>query len=96
MGQVPFNFEIGDDVKKIVLRPPVTPSGELEVHLDSCAGPKIAMLPLAPALANDAITRLSTPFPATQGAHDLCFVFTQKKIDPLWLLDWVQLVPNAH
>lgn len=96
VGQVPFNFEIGDDIKKIVLRPPVTPSGELEVHLDSCAGPKIAMLPLAPALANDAITRLRTPFPATQGAHDLCFVFTQKKLDPLWLLDWIQLVPNAH
>jgi hexosaminidase len=96
VGQVPFNFEIGDDRNKIVLRPPATPSGELEVHLDTCDGPKVAVLPLAPALSNDAVTRLSGPFPGAAGTHDLCFVFTQKKLDPLWLLDWVQLVPNAH
>ena len=96
MGQVPFNFEIGDDRNKIVLRPPATPSGELEVHLDTCDGPKIAVLPLAPATSNNAVTRLGGALPATGGVHDLCFVFTQKKLDPLWLLDWVQLVPNAH
>jgi hexosaminidase len=96
VGQVPFNFEIGDDIKKIALRPPATPSGELEVHLDRCDGPKVAVLPLAPALSNNAVTRLRGPVPGTAGTHDLCFVFTQKKLDPLWLLDWVQLVPNAH
>jgi hexosaminidase len=96
VGQVPFNFEIGNDLSKIVLRPPATPSGELEVRLDSCDGPKIAILPLAPALSNDAVTRLNGPLPVAGGTHDLCFVFTQKKLDPLWLLDWVQLVPNAH
>ena len=96
VGQVPFNFEIGDDRNKIALRPPATPSGELEVHVDTCDGPKIAVLSLASALSNNAVTRLGGALPATGGAHDLCFVFTQKKLDPLWLLDWVQLVPNAH
>ncbi|HTW35326.1 MAG TPA: family 20 glycosylhydrolase [Rhizomicrobium sp.] len=96
VGQVPFNFEIGDDRAKIVLRPPATPAGELEVHRDSCDGPKIAVLPLAPALSNNAVTRLTAPLSGQDGAHDLCFAFTQKKLDPLWLLDWVQLVPNAH
>ena len=96
MGQVPFNYEIGNDRDKIVLRPPATPSGELEVHLDSCDGAKIAVLPLAPALSNNAVTRLSSPLPVASGAHDLCFVFTQKKLDPLWLLDWIQLVPKTH
>ena len=42
VGQVPFNFEIGHDRDKILLHPPATPSGELEIHLDSCDGPKIA------------------------------------------------------
>jgi hexosaminidase len=96
VGQVPFNYEIGNDRDKIVLRPPATPSGELEVHLDSCDGAKIAVLPLAPALSNNAVTRLSSPLPVASGAHDLCFVFTQKKLDPLWLLDWIQLVPKTH
>jgi len=91
VGQVPFNFQIGDDRSKIVLRPPATPAGELEVHLDHCDGPKIAQLPLAPAVSNNAVTQLSASLPQLQGTHDLCFVFTQKTLDPMWLLDWVQL-----
>ena len=96
VGQVPFNFQVGDDLKKIVLRPPATPYGELEVHLDGCDGRKIAVLPLKAAVSNPGITRLSAPFAGASGNHDLCFVFTQKKLDPLWLLDWVELAPKAH
>jgi hexosaminidase len=95
VGQVPFNFQIGSDRDKIVFRPPHTPDGELEVHLDTCDGEAIATLPLTPAISNNAVTRLSMPLTAPEGVHDLCFVFTQKKLDPLWLLDWVQLVPAA-
>ena len=98
VGQVPFNFQIGSDRDKIVFRPPHTPDGELEIHLDTCDGETIATLPLAPALSDNAVTRLSSPLTPREGAHDLCFVFTQKKLDPLWLLDWVQLdpVPKAQ
>jgi hexosaminidase len=96
VGQVPFNFEIGSDRDKIVLRPPATPYGELEVHLDSCQGQKIAVLPLGSAWSNPGITPLGAALQPPQGVHDLCFVFTQKKLDPLWLLDWVQLVGKAH
>ena len=95
VGQVPFNFQLGQDVNKIVLHPPQTPEGELEVHLDSCDGARIATLPLKPAVANDAVTELSAPIALLAGRHDLCFLFTQKKLDPLWVIDWVDLVP-AH
>jgi hexosaminidase len=93
VGQVPFNFQIGDDVNKIKLRPPHSPGGELEVHLDTCDGPEVATLSLAPALANDAVTNLRAPMAPETGTHDLCFVFTQSKLDPLWVIDWVELVP---
>ena len=43
VGQVPFNFQIGDDVKKIPLRAPATRPGELEVRIDGCDGEKIAV-----------------------------------------------------
>jgi hexosaminidase len=96
VGQVPFNFQIGDDVKKIPLRKPQTKAGELEVRVDGCEGEKIATLPLAPAAKNYAVTELA---PATiarrTGAHDLCFMFTQAAVDPLWVLDAVQLVGLA-
>jgi hexosaminidase len=96
VGQVPFNFQIGDDVKKIPLRKPRSPAGELEVRMDSCEGEKIATLPLAPAAKNYAVTELPPVAVAKRtGQHDLCFTFTQAAVDPLWVLDAVQLVGLA-
>jgi hexosaminidase len=96
VGQVPFNYQIGDDIKKIPLRKPQTPAGELEVRIDSCEGEKIATLPLAPAVKNYAVTELPAAAIAKHaGPHDLCFMFTQAAVDPLWVLDAVQLVGLA-
>ncbi len=92
VGQVPFNFQIGKDREAIHLATPETAEGELEVHLDNCDGSRLAVLPLAPAAANHAVTRLPPiRLPAISGRHDLCFRFTQRALDPLWALDWVQL-----
>jgi hexosaminidase len=97
VGQVPFNFQIGDDIKKIPLRKPQTPAGELEVRIDGCEGQKIAALPLAPAVKNYAVTALPPSAIAKRdGPHDLCFMFTQAAVDPLWVLDAVQLVGLAE
>lgn len=95
VGQVPFNFQLGQGVNKIVLRPPQTSEGELEVHLDTCDGARIAVLPLKSAAASDAVTNLSAPISPLAGRHDLCFEFTQRKLDPLWVIDWVDLVPKT-
>ncbi|MGN6452092.1 MAG: beta-N-acetylhexosaminidase [Steroidobacteraceae bacterium] len=94
VGQVPFNFQIGHDIEAIQLRPPRTPAGELEVRLDSCEAEPLAVLPLAAAAGNDAVTVLpSVELPALHGTHTLCFSFTQRGLDPMWAIDWVQLSP---
>jgi hexosaminidase len=94
VGQVPFNFQIGHDIEAIRLRTPGTPAGELEVRLDGCEGAPLAVLPLAPAAGNDAVTVLpSAQLPQLKGTHALCFAFTQRTLDPLWAIDWVQLSP---
>jgi hexosaminidase len=96
VGQVPFNFQIGDDVKMIPLRKPQTRAGELEVRMDGCEGEKIATLPLAPATKSYAVTQLPAAAIAKRsGPHDLCFTFTQATVDPFWVLDAVQLVGLA-
>jgi hexosaminidase len=96
VGQVPFNFQIGDDVKKIPLRKPQSAAGELEVRIDGCEGEKIATLPLAPAVRNYAVTQLpATSIVRQAGSHDLCFMFTQAAVDPLWVLDTVELTGLA-
>ncbi|WP_380874369.1 hypothetical protein ACFB49_47530 [Sphingomonas sp. DBB INV C78] len=91
VGQIPFNFQIGKDLEKIRFRPPATPEGEVEVRIDGCEGPKIATLPLAPAVANPAVTTLRAPIAPQAGTRDLCFTYTARGPDPMWAIDSVQL-----
>ncbi len=92
VGQVPFNFQIGKDVESIKLNPPRTAAGELEVRLDACEGEPIAVLPLAAAAENDAVTVLPpAALTGVQGQHDLCLRFTQRALDPMWAIEWVQI-----
>ena len=103
VGQIPYNFQVGDDLKSLNdrLRRPRTPEGELEVRQDGCDGEPIAVLPLKPAAASAGVTRLSARIsPRGDGAHSLCFTFAQRPVSPegdqpLWLLDWVGLKPPA-
>lgn len=93
VGQVPFNFRVGADRDAIHLNSPRTPAGELEVRSDGCDGPPIAVLPLDPAIGSNEVTVLPpVAIRARPGRHDLCLRFTQRRLDPLWAIDWVQLV----
>lgn len=97
VGQVPFNFQIGNDVKTIPLPKPQTAAGELEVRIDSCEGEKLAVMPLAPAVLNYAVTQLPpTAITPRDGTHDLCFMFTRASVDPTWVIDSVELIERAQ
>ena len=97
VGQVPFNFQIGDDVKKVVFPPARSAEGELEVRLGSCEGEVIARLPLAPATKSPGVTKLAAaPIPELLGRHDLCLRFAQPKLDPLWVIDSVAVTGTAR
>jgi hexosaminidase len=91
VGQLPYNFQLWKDASGIVTREPTGETGELLVYLDSCEGELLVSLPLAPAVAEPALTDLSAPFAAQAGTHDLCLVFTGKSPDPLWVIDAVSL-----
>ncbi len=91
VGQMPFNFQIGHDVDKIRFRTPATPAGEVEIR-DGCEGPKLAVLPLAPAARRPGVTRLTASLKPMSGAHDLCITYTARGVNPLWAIGAVQLV----
>ena len=94
VGQLPFNYQIGDDVKKIELRPPATPEGELDVFVGGCEGPPVASLPLAPAAANHGVTVLpEVRLEPRNGWQPLCFRFTQHTVDPMWAVQWIEIRP---
>jgi hexosaminidase len=91
--RLPFNFQLGADAAKIALAPPRTPAGELEVRADGCAAPPLAVLPLARAVASDGVTVLTGELPALGGRHDLCLTFTERRLDPMWVVGWAELAP---
>jgi hexosaminidase len=93
IGQLPFNFQVGDDVKKIPLHPPASAQGELEVRLGSCDGERIAVLPLAAAGSTNGVAKLPpVQMTSRAGTHDLCLRFTRRAVDPLWAVDSVQII----
>ena len=91
VGQLPFNFQLWKDASGVVTRESATEWGELQVWLDSCDGELLATLSLEPAASNPELTDLSAPLPERSGTHDLCFVFTGKSPDPLWVIDSVSV-----
>ena len=96
VGQVPFNFQIGEDAKKIRFPKPETPAGELEVRL-GCEGELLARLPLAPAASTHGVTALPRAAIAPRsGRHDLCLRFAQHTLDPMWVIDSLELVGGTR
>lgn len=96
VGQVPFNFQLGKDVEAIGWPRAETPHGELEVRLGDCGGERIASLPLAPAAARHDVTVLPGVRVAPRaGRHDLCFAFARHGLDPMWVIDWFELIVDG-
>jgi hexosaminidase len=96
-GVVPLPYVFRDkNNKPPPLGTPHTQEGELEVHLDHCDGPLAVALPLAPAAGRDGVTQLHATLAPLHGIHDLCLQVVRPHVDPLWVLDWVQLEPAGE
>ncbi len=91
--RLPFNFQLGGDRTKIPLRAPRTPFGELDIS-DGCGGKQIASIPLAAAARDPGVTVLEAEAPPTSGWSDLCLEFTQRSLDPMWVVGWAQVDPR--
>ena len=88
---LPFNYQIGADTAKIRVGDARTAEGELEIHVDGCAAPASAWLPLAPAPAEGVTILPAQRLPRLAGRHDLCLRFARPRLDPLWALDWIEI-----
>jgi hexosaminidase len=91
VGSHPFNYQVGAARDSVPLHPMATPEGELEIRLDSCEGPLIGALSLAPAADNAGITVLTGEIAPQDGRHDLCLRFTRDSVDPIWAVERITL-----
>jgi hexosaminidase len=86
VGRVAWRF--GDEAQGAVVRPKASAAGEFEIHADSCTGPLLATLPLAPAARGDGQTELNATVSTSKfnDAHDLCVFATGDPRDGQWVL----------
>lgn len=95
VGQLPFNFEIGEAIQNVVVEAAEGEFGSLRVRLGSCDGPVIAEASLATAVENTAATVLPPAAvnltPDAGASADLCFTFSRNGVDPIWVIDWIEL-----
>jgi hexosaminidase len=97
VGQVPFNFQIGADRDRIRLAEPASAAGELQVRAGGCEGDLVATLPLQDAIRSNAVSALQTELSGSPAAPtDLCFRFTAAELDPMWAIDWIELLPPVN
>ena len=93
IGDLPWNYQLAHDVTGVVVRPMSGSYPDLDVHLDGCAGPNIAHMPLHAAAATGLESTLTADLPALSGTHDLCFVVTGDPKQGLWAIDAVRFSP---
>lgn len=79
-------WRFGDEAQDAVVRRKATAAGELELHADSCAGPLLATLPLAPAAQATGQTTLNAKTATPNGVHNLCIFATGDPRDGQWAL----------
>jgi hexosaminidase len=86
VGRVAWRF--GDEAQGAVVRSKASAAGEFEIHADSCAGPLLATLPLAPAARGDGQNELNARVSTSKlnDARDLCIFTTGDPRDGQWVL----------
>ena len=88
--RLPFVFALDPAHNTVVVRPPRTLAGELEVRQDGCLSDPIAVAPVPPPGGR---TSIALALPPRTGKHDLCVLFTSQTYDPILALDHIQLEP---
>ncbi|GLQ88771.1 beta-N-acetylhexosaminidase [Dyella flagellata] len=83
-----ITWRFGDEAKDAVVRRSASPTGEFEIHVDSCTGPLLARLPLESAAQVEGPSHLDAKFamPVGAGVRDLCVFATGDPRDGQWAL----------
>jgi hexosaminidase len=80
-------WRFGDEAREAVVRPKASAAGEFEIHADSCTGPLLARLPLAPAVVRGQhVLNAKVSTSNLNDARDLCIFATGDPRDGQWVL----------
>ena len=90
-GHIPYYFALWHDEAKVTSRRSTSGADELQIRLDDCYGPMVKAVPLRIEHPESEMRDVALE---GNGVHDVCFAFAAHTRDPLWLIDFVRLVPK--
>jgi len=90
-GHIPYYFALWHDEAKVTSRQSTSGADEIQIRLDDCNGPVLRAVPLR--VEHPELETFDIPLDGN-GVHDVCFAFGTRARDPLWLIDFVRLVPK--
>ncbi len=95
-GRLPYMFQLGAEDTKRRFLPAETAHGELDIRVDGCDGPRLAVAPLpaAPDADGFATVQAALTAPAT-GFRDLCIRFSGDTRPDMWVADRITLLPST-
>lgn len=95
-GRLPYMFQLGEEDAKRRFLPAETAHGELDIRIDDCDGPRLAMAPLPANPDADGFITLQAALTApANGFRNLCIRFSGDTRPDMWVLDRVTLLPST-
>ncbi|UXI68979.1 beta-N-acetylhexosaminidase [Tahibacter amnicola] len=96
VANLPFNFQLLQDIKHVVVRPTKDPAGELQVFRGACDGKPWRSVSLGEAAKSFERTTVRVAIDGADAPADLCLRFARPDSTVLWAVDRVQLIPAAR
>jgi len=93
-GNLPYYFQLAHDESHRSFKPAKAAHGEFEVRV-GCDGELLASKPMPAKAGDDGFVDFDIAVPATDGAQDLCMLFTGDTRPTMWVIDSVTLQPAA-
>lgn len=91
LGDMPWNYQLANDISNVVVRTAAHGQDALEVHLDTCDGRLLATAALKD--RGWLQQRIDALLPPVTGSHNLCVLVTGDPKRLLWAVDTVSLTP---
>lgn len=96
VGQVPYNFQLMDDIHNVVTYPAPEAGPVFEIRAGTCLGTVVGSAPIVRDETNYALTTIQADLsPGNWGVGDLCILPRTGQLDPLWVIDSGRLIPRG-
>jgi len=97
LGQVPYNFQLMDDIKTVVVHPALDSGAAISIHAGTCDSAAIGSVPIPLDNPTDELIVQTGNLDTTEMINtDLCFLSSTGVLDPVWVIHSGRLIHSKN